>query len=60
MGLTISLWLLPTFIPAESPLRAKLPVFQKTFSLVQILTASIGFLYVFVVMAAWRKESENA
>ncbi len=52
MGLTISLWLLPTFIPAESPLRAKLPVFQTTFSLYQFLTACIGFVYVFIIWAA--------
>jgi hypothetical protein len=60
MGLTISLWLLPTYIPTESPLRGKLPVFQKTFSLVQILTAAIGFLYVFVIMAAWKSDSKDA
>ena len=52
MGLTIALWLLPTFIPAESPLRGKMPVFQKTFSLVQFLTACIGFVYVFLIMRA--------
>ena len=52
MGLTISLWLLPSFIPAESPLRGKLPVFQTTFSLYQFLTACIGFVYVFLIMLA--------
>jgi hypothetical protein len=54
MGLTISLWLLPTFIPAESPLRNKLPVFQTTFSLYQFITALIGFVYVFLICAALR------
>ncbi len=54
MGLTISLWLLPTFIPAESPLRAKMPTFQITFSLFQFLTALIGFVYVFIIWAALR------
>ena len=54
MGLTISLWLLPTFIPVESPLRNKLPVFQTTFSLYQFITACIGFVYVFLVCAALR------
>ena len=52
MGLTISLWLLPTFIPAESPLRGKMSVFQTTFSLYQFLTACIGFVYVFLIMLA--------
>lgn len=52
MGLTISLWLLPTFIPAESPLRGKMPVFQTTFSLYQFLTACIGFIYVFLIILA--------
>ena len=52
MGLTISLWLLPTFIPAESPLRGKMAVFQTTFSLYQFLTACIGFIYVFFVLFA--------
>ena len=52
MGLTISLWLLPTFIPAESPLRGKMSVFQTTFSLYQFITACIGFVYVFLIMLA--------
>lgn len=49
MGLTISLWLLPTFIPEASPLRDKLPIFQTTFSVTQFLTALIGFVYFFIV-----------
>lgn len=57
MGLTISLWLLPTFIPKESPLYAKLPVFQSTFSLIQFLTAVIGFVYVFIIWAVIYRES---
>ena len=55
MGLTISLWLLPTFIPAESKLYGKLPVFQTTFSLYQAITAAIGFVYAFIIWAALRK-----
>ncbi len=55
MGLTISLWLLPTFIPAESPLRGKMPVFQMTFSVVQFTTALIGFVYFFIVWVPLRK-----
>ena len=54
MGLTISLWLLPSFIPAESPLRGKMGVFQITFSLFQFLTALIGFIYVFIIWAVIR------
>lgn len=49
MGLTISLWLLPSFIPAQSPLAGKIPVFQTMFSLVQFVTALIGFVYFFIV-----------
>ena len=52
MGLTISIWLLPTFIPAESPLRNKMPVFQSMFSVVQFATACIGFVYFFIVYSA--------
>ncbi|MBO4900271.1 MAG: ECF transporter S component [Lachnospiraceae bacterium] len=51
MGLTISLWLLPTFIPAESPMRCKLSVLQSTFSLVQFATAAIGFVIVFILIS---------
>ncbi len=49
MGLTISLWLLPTFIPEASPIRGKMPVFQTTFSITQFITALIGFVYFFIV-----------
>lgn len=49
MGLTIALWLLPTFIPEASPLRGKMPVFQTTFSLTQFITAVIGFVYFFII-----------
>ncbi len=56
MGLTISLWLLPTFIPAQSPLREKLPVFQMTFSLFQFITALIGFVYAFIIWAVVSEE----
>ena len=52
MGLTISLWLLPTFIPQDSKLYAKLSVFQTTFSVYQFITACIGFVYVFIIWAA--------
>ena len=55
MGLTISLWLLPTFIPEASPLRKKLDVFQTMFSLTQFFTALIGFAYLFIVWQAVKK-----
>ncbi len=59
MGLTISLWLLPTFIPQASPLREKMPVFQKMFSLVQFITALIGFVYFFIVWKPVCKMMKN-
>ncbi len=49
MGLTIALWLLPSFIPEGSPLREKLPVFQATFSVTQFVTAVIAFVYFFII-----------
>ena len=52
MGLTISLWLLPTFVPEQSPLRQKMPVFQYTFSVVQFITACIGFIYFAIILVA--------
>lgn len=52
MGLTISMWLLPTFIPADNPLLNKLPVFQSMFSVIQFATACIGFVYAFIIWAA--------
>ena len=55
MGLTISLWLLPTFIPEASPLRDKMPVFQKMFSITQLITALIGFVYFFIVWIPLKK-----
>ena len=60
MGLTISLWLLPNFIPAASPLMKKLPVFQSTFSIVQFTTALIGFVYAFIVWIPLGKSTKNA
>lgn len=55
MGLTIGLWLLPTFIPEASPLREKLPVFQTMFSVTQFITALIGFIYFFIVWKPLKK-----
>jgi len=59
MGITISLWLLPSFIPEQSPLRGKMSVFQTTFSLYQFLTACIGFIYVFVMWQILKKHANT-
>ena len=59
MGLTISLWLLPTFIQEASPLRQKLPVFQTMFSITQFVTALIGFVYFFIVWIPLRKVADK-
>ena len=61
MGVSIALWLLPSFIPEASPLRAKMPVFQMTFSVTQFVTALIGFVYFFIIWSPLRKAliSEN-
>ncbi len=59
MGLTISLWLLPNFIPAQSPLMNKLSVFQTTFSITQFVTACIGFVYAFIIWAVLSKVLRN-
>lgn len=55
MGLTISLWLLPAFIPQASPLYQKMGVFQMTFSLTQLITALIGFVYFFLIWKSVKK-----
>ena len=55
MGLTIGLWLLPAFIPEESPLMGKLPVFQTMFSVTQLITALIGFVYFFIIWKPVKK-----
>lgn len=59
MGLTISLWLLPSYIPAQSPLRGKLPVFQTMFSVTQLITALIGFVYFFIIWKPVKKISDR-
>lgn len=55
MGITISLWVIPTFLPEQSPLRQKMPVFQMTFSVFQFITALIGFVYVAIIWYALSK-----
>lgn len=59
MGLTISLWLLPTFVPEQSPLRQKMTVFQYTFSVVQFITALIGFIYFVIIFVALKNYAKR-
>lgn len=59
MGLTISLWLLPSYIPEGTPLREKLPVFQTTFSVTQLITAVIGFVYFYIIWKPVKKMVEK-
>ncbi|SFC93154.1 ECF transporter S component [Butyrivibrio sp. YAB3001] len=59
MGVTISLWLLPTFIPAESLLRNKMGTFQITFSVFQFITAVIGFVYALIIWMTIGKFLKN-
>lgn len=59
MGLTISLWVIPTFLPAESPLRAKMGTFQMTFSVFQMITALIGFVYATFIWMGLKKTMAN-
>ena len=59
MAVTISLWLLPRFIPAESPLYANLGKFQMTFSVIQLVTALIGFVYVFILLIPITRMMDN-
>ena len=54
MGLTISLWLLPTFLP--QPMQEKmLPALQAQFSTVQLITALIGSALALVIWIPLRK-----
>ncbi|SHI13885.1 Protein of unknown function [Butyrivibrio fibrisolvens DSM 3071] len=54
MGLTISLWLLPTFLP--QPMQEKmLPALQAQFSTVQLITALIGSALAFAIWLPLRK-----
>ncbi|MCR5771860.1 MAG: ECF transporter S component [Butyrivibrio sp.] len=54
MGLTISLWLLPSFLP--QPIKEKmLPVLQAQFSTVQLITALIGSVLAFAVWIPLKK-----
>ena len=54
MGITISLWLIPSFLPTESPLRGKMDMLQTTFSLYQFVTACIGCVYAYLLWTAMK------
>lgn len=50
MWLTIALWIIPSMIPNAAPkLAEKIPVFQNTFSTVQLITALIGSALAFII-----------
>ncbi len=53
MGLTISLWLLPAFLPEK--MAPKLATLQMNFSLVQLVTALIGSVIAFLVWIPLKK-----
>ena len=59
MGVTISLWLLPSFIPEASPLMGKLGVLQTTFSIAQFVTAIIAFVYFYIIWTPLSKSLEK-
>jgi hypothetical protein len=56
MGIVIALILLPNFLPEA--MLAKLPVFQATFSVTQLITAVIGSVYAFILWIPLKKVSE--
>ncbi|MBR5799026.1 MAG: ECF transporter S component [Lachnospiraceae bacterium] len=53
MGVTISLILLPNFLPEK--LMPKLTTFQITFSVVQLAAAAMGCIYAYIIWAPLRK-----
>ena len=59
MAVTISLWLLPKYISEESPLHANLGKLQMTFSAIQLATALIGFVFVFILLIPIRRMMDN-
>ena len=62
MGVSISLWLIPSFLP-KSPmaekLMTKMPIFQQTFSFVQLITAIVGCIYAYVIWIPLKKSFTN-
>lgn len=57
MGVSISLFLLPTFLPEK--LMPKLTTFQITFSVVQLAAAAMGCIYAYIIWAPLRKYLKN-
>ena len=55
MGIAISLFLIPSFLPAASPLFQKMHIFQIMFSMAQLLTALIGSIYAFIILIPLHK-----
>ena len=53
MGLTISVWLLPSFLPEK--MLPKLAVLKTNFSLYQVITALIGSVIAFIVWIPVKK-----
>lgn len=49
MALSISLWLIPAYVPEASPMFQQIPVLQMTFSVFQLITAIIGFVYAYLI-----------
>lgn len=61
MWLTLSLWIIPTMVPGVAPkLVDKIPVFQNTFSMVQLITALIGSVLAYIVWIPVRKTIEKS
>lgn len=53
MGLVIAMILIPMFLP--EPMAPKMPVFQSTFSVTQLITAAIGSFYAFILWIPIKK-----
>lgn len=54
MGLTISVWLLPSYLP-EAMQEKMLPMLKAQFSTVQLITALIGSVYAFIIWQVLKK-----
>lgn len=57
MGIAISLILLPAFLPEK--LQPMMPTLQKTYSLVQLITAVIGSVYAYIIWIPLKKTLKN-
>lgn len=62
MGTSISLWIIPTFLPGTAmaeKLMPKMSIFQQTFSFVQLITAIVGCVYAYVIWIPLKKSFVN-